>query len=154
MPHAAAQDRRAYARQYYAKHRRAALIAGQARRDRNREAVRAAARKWYRDHRIATLAWHSRRQQELKLEIFAKYGGAVCRCCGERNPNFLTLDHVDTIGARQREKAGSNFYQWLKRNGFPRKPKLRVLCFNCNMGRRRTGVCPHIQERRNDTANG
>lgn len=94
---------------------------------------------------------HSRKRREyvrlsqarLRDEVYSVYGGE-CICCGEREPRFLTLDHIDGGGTRHRQEVGwgSKFYRWLKREGFP--PIVQVLCFNCNNGRHLNGgVCPH-----------
>lgn len=87
--------------------------------------------------------------QALKLDVLKRYGGTFCVCCGEDNIGFLTLDHIDGGGNRQRREInalGNAFYLWLKRNGYP-DLRLRVLCYNCNCGRRHTGRCPHEDER-------
>lgn len=34
-------------------------------------------------------------------------------------------------------------YRWLRKNGFP-KDRFRVLCFNCNCARNRTGGLPEL----------
>ena len=68
---------------------------------------------------------------------------------------FLSLDHANDDGAEHRRtilggqhKGSTSFYAWLKRNNFPQDLGLRVLCFNCNMGRQcNEGVCPHVQAR-------
>jgi hypothetical protein len=85
--------------------------------------------------------------------MIAAYGGK-CQCCGESIPEFLTLDHIDGLGARQRKRlsngeikgpvaAGAPFYEWLKTQGWP-KDNLRLLCYNCNCARYHNGgVCPH-----------
>lgn len=79
------------------------------------------------------------------LEFVAAYGGR-CFCCGETEPMFLSIDHVNGGGLLHRKAAGmygTNFYRWLKKNGFPKKG-LRLACLNCNLGRQRNGgVCPH-----------
>lgn len=86
----------------------------------------------------------------LRLETFAAYG-AKCQCCGESNPGFLTIDHIDSRGGAHRKNVKNNyqaggigFYRWLRANGWP-KDNLRLLCFNCNCGRhyRGRGTCPH-----------
>lgn len=86
--------------------------------------------------------------QSLRHEVFAHYGGYLCACCDEDEPSVLTIDHVQNNGKEHREQlkdrsfAGSQFYAWLKRNGFP--PGYQVLCWNCNMGKYRNGgTCPH-----------
>jgi hypothetical protein len=79
----------------------------------------------------------------LKLQTIAAYGGA-CECCGETAVAFLTIDHVNDDGsAHRRELKKTTTYRWLKRHGYP-KDGYRLLCFNCNCGRRvNGGVCPH-----------
>ncbi len=84
---------------------------------------------------------------KIRAAVFAAYGGHVCVCCGETEPLFLTIDHVDNDGAEMRRngthsRGGTAFYQWLKKSGFP--PGFQVLCMNCNLGKHRNGgVCPH-----------
>jgi DNA-directed RNA polymerase subunit RPC12/RpoP len=83
----------------------------------------------------------------LRAQVFAAYGGYRCGCCGETEPLFLTIDHVENDGARMRAdkthgRGGTQFYQWLRINNFPRG--FQVLCVNCNIGKHRNGgVCPH-----------
>lgn len=83
----------------------------------------------------------------LRAEVFAAYGGNRCACCGETEPMFLTIDHVENDGAKMRRegvhsRGGTQFYQWLRKNGFP--PGFQVLCMNCNLGKHRNGgICPH-----------
>jgi hypothetical protein len=96
---------------------------------------------------------HSRYfNQKLREEVFDAYGHR-CACCGESNPFFLSIDHIDNDGAQKRKsgeqpKGGTSFYRWLKKNGFPKG--FQVLCMNCNVGKHRNGgICPH-QVRRND----
>lgn len=74
------------------------------------------------------------------------YGGPepACVCCGEREPVFLALDHINGGGNRQhRELGGGGFYAWLRKNNYP--VGFRVLCHNCNLGRELNGgICPHL----------
>lgn len=55
-----------------------------------------------------------------KQAVFDHYG-AVCACCGEDEPAFLSIDHIDNDGAEHRRTHGyrNNLYVWLRRNGFP-----------------------------------
>lgn len=75
------------------------------------------------------------------------YGGE-CVCCGEKEGAFLSIDHVNNDGAAHRkELKGNRIYAWLHKNGYP-KDRFRILCFNCNQGRRvNGGVCPHEEQR-------
>lgn len=91
----------------------------------------------------------------IKDAVFAAYGGYVCACCGDKEPKFLTLDHVNNDGAAfrrliagNRQAAGYTTYRWLAKRGFP--DGYQVLCMNCNHGKRmNAGICPH-QTRCND----
>ncbi len=91
--------------------------------------------------------WHN-----LRREVFMAYGGFRCRCCGETEEKFLSIDHINNDGAEHRRELGYNSgngkgassktLKWLKDNGFP--SGFQVLCMNCNVGKARNGgVCPH-----------
>lgn len=88
---------------------------------------------------------------ELRRQVFNAYGGFKCACCGEENPLFLSIDHVDNDGAEMRKngvhgRGGTAFYQWIRKNSFP--GGFQVLCMNCNVGKHRNGgVCPHKQQK-------
>lgn len=73
--------------------------------------------------------------------------GGKCVCCGEKNIEFLSIDHIHGGGNRHVQSIGGvhSFYQLIKREGYPRD-KYRVLCMNCQFGYR-MGVCPHERER-------
>jgi hypothetical protein len=81
-----------------------------------------------------------------KLKVLNHYSGdpPKCACCGETKLLFLTIDHMEHVGRKKREKisSGSVFYRWLVRNNYP--DGYQVLCFNCNCGRAlNNGICPH-----------
>ena len=84
--------------------------------------------------------------KKIKIEAFEKYGGVCCACCGITELSFLSLDHEDNSGSVHRKQmgtSGTRLYRWLKRYNWPNL-NLRVLCFNCNLGRQiNKGVCPH-----------
>lgn len=95
-----------------------------------------------------------RREYELKhstslrrttrLEVLAAYGNK-CSCCGESEPAFLSIDHINNDGASHRRQIKrANIYWWLKRNNFP-KDNFELLCHNCNMAKGLYGKCPHKQ---------
>jgi len=88
-------------------------------------------------------------RKRVRQEVFAAYGGYRCVCCGETEPTFLTLDHINNDGGEFRKKelgkrthSGYHTYRWLLRNGCP--PVVQVLCMNCQHGKlMNKGVCPH-----------
>lgn len=69
--------------------------------------------------------------------------GWECECCGENNPYFLTLDHVNNNGSEHREKYNEQqIYRLARREGFDRN-KWQCLCMNCNFAKGHFGKCPH-----------
>lgn len=72
-----------------------------------------------------------------------------CACCGQNEPRFLCLDHIDGGGNAHRKSIGgsnrSAIWWWLKKNGYP--PGFQVLCHNCNMAKAFSGICPHEEAR-------
>ena len=131
---------------------------------RNKERERARARTYAKDNREARKAYRvaynaahpehiralrRKREQAWKIAAFNAYGGPICACCGEVVLAFLSLDHIDQIPTKEKKKdgAGSAFYSYLKTRGYPQELNLRVLCFNCNLGRRvNGGTCPHQEK--------
>jgi hypothetical protein len=82
----------------------------------------------------------------LRVKMLQAYGGE-CQCCGETEPEFLCIDHVNGDGAehrrqlRVRQQFTSNMLRIVAREGFP--DRYRLLCWNCNYGMTRPGGCPH-----------
>lgn len=97
---------------------------------------------WYGDNPEWASAKNKSIYQRVKEKVFEKYGGA-CTCCGETEPMFLTIDHVNNDGGgRNRKERGYAMYQKLIEMGYP--DTRQVLCWNCNVGKQRNGgVCPH-----------
>lgn len=85
--------------------------------------------------------WDKAIYQRLREKVFDHYGW-VCKCCGEIEPAFLTIDHVDNGGTQHRKEIGGGtcFYRWLIKNNFPEE--FQTLCWNCNCGRK-LDICPH-----------
>ncbi len=89
----------------------------------------------------------SKKQTRLKKDkVYNAYGGYKCSCCGETNEKFLTIDHINNNGARDREemrKEGRDLYTYIIKNSFP--SDLQILCMNCNWAKR-YGACPHQKD--------
>lgn len=113
----------------------------------NRERIAAHRRKKYaeniNDYREKQLEKH----RKLRMMILEHYGGSPpeCACCGESYLEFLTMDHINGGGTKQRKQLrGTSFYRWLKKNNYP--DEYRVLCMNCNFALGHSGYCPHQKE--------
>lgn len=108
---------------------------------RNRGLQRAADARNYERNGEAIRRRNAGRRARLRAEILEVYG-ARCVCCGESEPEFLTLDHV---GGRRDSHVGATTYTVylrIKREGFPRD-RYRLLCWNCNVTIGQLGYCPH-----------
>lgn len=133
-------------------------------RQRNRDAVNARRRTLYatdpekhrarqRDYKngeakprvlAANRKWSASYRSKLREEMTAAYGGR-CACCGEDEPTFLQLDHVENDGHIDRKihKTSCKLYANLKALRWPRD-RYQLLCANCNFGKLMNGgVCPH-----------
>jgi len=89
-------------------------------------------------------ARYPRYYKKLKEETITAYGGK-CQCCSEDNILFLTIDHINNDGHKDRKNIGGGYmlHRWLRKNNYP-KDNYRILCFNCNCGRQlNNGICPH-----------
>jgi hypothetical protein len=77
----------------------------------------------------------AKHKEGLKRLVIEKYSNSsmLCAWCNEGRMPCLSIDHIDGGGNAHRKEilksAGLNFYQWLKKEGFP--PGFRVLCMNC-----------------------
>jgi hypothetical protein len=128
-------------------------------REANRERAREHAREW-RNRKLAKATPEeearirqaerdktNRNNARTRDAVFAAYGGYICVCCGETEPKFLSIDHINNDGAEERRSgayasSGSAFYTWLRKNAFP--AGYQVLCMNCQVGKHRNGgICPH-----------
>ncbi|KKL68019.1 hypothetical protein LCGC14_2129140 [marine sediment metagenome] len=109
---------------------------------------------WYHEssYKVKNRILDKQRRKDRRQRIIDHYGGK-CVCCGESEPVFLSIDHINNDGADHRanitkkkgrgKQAGSTtMYKWIERNNYP--TDLQLLCHNCNMGRYRNGgICPH-----------
>ncbi len=71
---------------------------------------------------------------KYKRLVIENYGGE-CVICAEKQPLFLTIDHINGGGNKDRKSGvvGVAFYRKLIRDGYPHGD-LQLLCYNCNCG--------------------
>jgi len=107
----------------------------------NREAFLIKKRAYSHSRLAENNAKNKRSRDKLKGEIYNHYG-RECACCGEDNELFLSIDHVNNDGYKERKRYGAGIYTKIRAEGFP--PTYQVLCMNCNWGKHKNGgVCPH-----------
>ena len=108
-------------------------------------------RRW-RDKNRAEYNRESRRRNKayrskVRVEMIFNYGGK-CVCCNEKEPRFLTLDHINNDGNMERRRGPRSSQSHmlnlkLRRLGWP-KSAHQLMCWNCNSGRAvNGGICPH-----------
>ena len=117
---------------------------------------------WYKNMLAKTEKWRRKMRQrpeyveqekqrqkrinwQYRITVFTHYsnGEPRCICCGEKNIEFLTLNHINGWrkykGSSQR--GGMKLYRHLIRKGFPKN--FNVMCINCNASLGWFGYCPH-----------
>jgi len=93
--------------------------------------------------RRAMTKYQKKKIRGLKIKLLEIYG-KICKCCGESNTKFLTLQHTLNNGGKIRK--GGQYKAWeLAIKTFD--PTLEILCFNCNICTYNNGICPHKEEK-------
>lgn len=118
---------------------------------RNKEKLKKRTRLWKKNNKEKVIKESQRYRKELKIKALKAYSrndNIQCVCCGEKEIDFLCLDHIDNNGAQERKRKkyglGTSFLKWLKVNNYPKNLRLQTMCFNCNMSKRiQGGVCIH-----------
>ena len=101
------------------------------------------ARLWRKNNRERANFLCKKSQYKCRVETIKAYGGK-CKCCGETEIKFLSIDHVNNNGKEDRKLhgGGTKFYFYLRRMGYPKKG-YQILCYNCNFAKGHYGKCPH-----------
>lgn len=115
-------------------------------RENNREKIREQMLLWRLENGARLKKYARRNYLKAKIRALIAYSGGKleCKCCGEKDIRFLTLDHINNDGNKDRKdgKGGYSYFVRLAKEGFPRKD-LQILCYNCNCGKRMYNICPH-----------
>lgn len=105
----------------------------------------------YYKHQDRRCAEVRARSALIRAELLNAYGN-VCKCCGEAEEAFLTVDHVHNDGKEHRKALGGSggaFYRWLRDRDYP-QDGFQLLCWNCNHAKYSEGICPHTTKRLNE----
>ena len=122
-------------KQYYEDNKKTLYIKSRERFNRNRERNL----EWKRNHDLQLRT----RNRMIVLQHYSK-GVPQCACCGELIYQFLQIDHIEQGRKNKPVKLNADkLCVRLIKDGFP--DGYRILCANCNNGRRFTknGICPH-----------
>lgn len=127
----------------YSRHKNIVLVRNKKWNDEHKEQMKAYYSKYYQDHKDVILQQGKAYRDRVRQKVF-DYFGNKCACCGETEPKFLTIDHINGGGNVQRKKLGKSgfvMYKWLIKNNFP--DGFQLLCYNCNCAKGFFGECPH-----------
>ena len=97
------------------------------------------------------------RKEKAKLtkqQVMNYYGGK-CACCGISEICFLSIDHINNDGFKEKDRlncrtgekirnryTGGQLYNRIIKNNYPKD--LQIHCFNCNTAKQHNGgICPH-----------
>ncbi len=108
------------------------------------ERIKEQKKRMWRKHKTAELSGYKRRLREYRRRVIEHYsnGTLKCECCGESIYEFLTINHINGGGSKERREVGAqNLPRLLINRGFP--PGYNILCYNSNCGMRTNKVCPH-----------
>ena len=106
--------------------------------------------RWRQKNRHKILEYGQQYRMWSKMEAFIHYSGTPpkCACCGELELAFLTIDHINGGGTRERKttnaRGGVSLSIYLRKRGWP--PGYRILCYNCNCATAFVKVCPHQRQ--------
>ena len=97
-------------------------------------------------HKEVSRLSSKRRREKLRhvaLEVYSGRNGIECACCGEKEYDFMVIDHINGNGSKQVNSLGGSFafLRWLEKNNYP--AGFQVYCTNCNWGKHVRGICPH-----------
>jgi rubredoxin len=109
------------------------------------EMVKAQTKRCRERHRDLLNARKRADDSRVKQIVFSHYNNK-CSCpgCNENRMEFLSIDHINGCGSKQRKElggSGNNLYRWLIKNNFP-DGIFKLLCFNCNHAKGRDSYCP------------
>lgn len=156
MPQKKLEDRRTYQKIWREKNRERLRNYQREWYAKNPERMREIKRKWkkenpwynkkyYAENKETIAKKTKNRNEKLRTDALMVYskGEMKCMCCGEKNIEFLTIDHMrNAPHVRDNSKRGGReIFRWLKDNNYP--DGFRVLCMNCNWARGKYGYCPH-----------
>lgn len=86
----------------------------------------------------------TKRRKRDRLIVLKHYSNEIpfCECCNEKELLFLTIDHINGGGNKQKKETNNELVRWLIKNKFPEG--FQILCMNCNLGKHLNGgICPH-----------
>src|SRR3990167_3967317 len=87
-------------------------------------------RAWLKANPEKRRAIEKRVREKVRLRVLRQYGGTPpkCKCCRESHIEFLSIDHINSGGSKERRFYGSKLAYSIIRRGFPKG--YQILCHN------------------------
>ena len=141
-------DKKKYVKEYYQKNKKALNEYKKEYYQKNKEKYKGKykekrkeyLKKYNQENKEKKKEYNKKYNQENKELIYNHYSNGVieCACCGEKEIDFLSLDHIYNNGAKHRKKVGKTIsFKWIMKNNFP--PIFQLLCMNCNFSKGKRG---------------
>jgi predicted restriction endonuclease len=147
-PYRDIEDRIRRDREYYQKNREAIIKREREKYVRDHDRIRQRRKELHAGDRKKKANDYMKRRYVIYRKIVIGAYGSQCACCGEKEPLFLEVDHINNDGNIHRKKIGTSgraIIYWLVVNNFP--DGFQLLCSNCNQGKKKNGgICPHIKK--------
>lgn len=149
MPYKNKEDKKRRDKEYYQRNREEIKQKTLGKYYQDRAKIRKRRKELNTSEKRAKNAERERLRYSAYRKIVLNAYGAKCACCGEDEPLFLEIDHVNNDGKKHRNEIGNSskaLVYWLIQNNFP--DGFQILCSNCNQGKKRNkGICPHKQRK-------
>ena len=144
-------NKEGYYKKYYRKNHEKSIARTQSWKDSNPEKWKEYRKRYYRENHTKIRSYMKERLKNLRYEALTilakKYGTDIeCQCCGEKKIDFLTIDHIVPI-CKMKEKRLDSQTLLLAIVKYKKIDNYRVLCYNCNLGKRSNNVCPHLDKK-------
>ena len=91
---------------------------------------------------MSTAAHAAKSHKLIRIQLIASLGG-WCACCGERELDFLEIDHINGGGQMHGNGARARYYKMWAEVREGRTQNLQILCANCHRSKTRSGICMH-----------
>jgi len=118
----------------------------------NQKKIKEYRKKWNQENKEKKKEYNKKYNKKYKELVYNHYSNGVieCACCGEKEIDFLSLDHIYNNGAKHRKKIGKTIsFKWIMKNNFP--PIFQLLCMNCNFSKgKRKNNCKCIHQIRRE----
>ncbi len=103
--------------------------------------------KAYRKKHNAEWCKKYRIKRREKILLYYGNGKIECSCCFESTLEFLSIDHINGGGTKQKKLENNrdiyNLIQREKKKTGEYPKEYRILCHNCNQSYGFYGYCPH-----------